>query len=151
MHAHFHLIPRHDPLIHIYHTLYDFAVASAISSVRDTLTLTFQLPPTSDNISGVFAIVDKSVLQSLRSVRPFDLSFARLLDSKDDREQRGLSRQWAIMSENAELTDGFLGEVGPKGNARRDKIGIQKVVNSAAGKWLESLILTDLPQDRPEE
>lgn len=150
MHAHFHLTPRHDPLIHIYHTLYDIALASPISSVRDTLTLTFQLPPTSDNTSGVFAIVDKSVIQSLRSVRPFDLSFARLLDANDDREQRGLEKKWAIMSENVELTDAFLGEVGAKGDDRRHRIGIQQVVNSSAGKWLESLILTDLPQDRPE-
>ncbi|CAO1614116.1 unnamed protein product [Parajaminaea phylloscopi] len=151
MHAHFHLTPRHDPLLHVYHTLYDVALATPVSSVRDTLTLTFQLPPTTDNTSGVFAIVDKSVLQSLRTVRPFDLSFARLLDANDDREQRGLDRKWAIMSENAELTDGFLGETGSRGDERRAKIGIQRVINSDAGNYLESLILTDLPQDRPEE
>ncbi|CAO1636723.1 unnamed protein product [Sympodiomycopsis kandeliae] len=150
LHAHFNLTPRHDPLLHLYNILYDIAVASPISSARDTLTLSFVLPPTADNTSGVFAVVDKSVLQSLRSVRPFDLSFARLLDTNDSREARGLDNKWAIMSENAELTDAFLGPMGASGDERRHKIGIQTVLNSSAGNWLESLILTDLPQDRPE-
>lgn len=118
--------------------------------MRDTLTLTFQLPPTPDNTSGVFAVVDKTVLQSLRTVRPFDLSFSRLLDTNDEREARGLDRKWAVMSENSELTDAFLGSVGQKGDERRHKIGVQEILNSSAGDWLESFILTDLPQDRPE-
>lgn len=150
LHAHFNLTPRHDPLQYLYHFAYDVAVASTVSTVRDTLTLSFVLPPTPDNTSGVFAIIDKSVLQSLRQVRPFDLSFARLLDTNDQREARGLDRKWAIMSENAELTDGFLGTIGSSGDERRSKIGIQTVLNSSAGNWLESLILTDLPQDRPD-
>lgn len=86
----------------------------------------------------------------MRTARPFDLSFARLLDTNDQREARGLDRKWAIMSENAELTDGLLGSTNAAGDERRAKIGIQAVLNSSAGNWLESLILTDLPQDRPE-
>lgn len=154
MHAHFHLSPRHDPLLSIYHTIYDFALASPVSSARDTLTLTFQLPATQDNTSGVFAIVDKSVLQTIRKDRPFDLSFARLFDpsggANEERERRGLDRKWAVMTENAELTDSYLGEAGPKGEDRRAKLGLQAVLASSAGKWLESLIVTDLSQQRPE-
>lgn len=156
MHAHFSLTPRHDPLFYLYHFISDIALATPLSSARDTLTLTFQLPTppaaaaAGSDVFGVFAIVDKRCLQSLRSARPFDLSFARLLESNDERERRGLSQQWAVMSENAELTDGYLGEVGQKGDARRNKVGIQTVLNSAAGEGLESLILTDVPQHRPD-
>ena len=136
----------------MYHTLYELALAVPISSVRDRLTLTFQLPPTSDNTSGVFALVDKAVLQAVRKARPFDLSFARLLDWQEgEREARGLSAQWAVMSESADLTDGFLGNAGSQGEERRSKLAVQQVLNSPAGKWLESLILTDLPAKRPDE
>lgn len=120
--------------------------------MRDRLTLTFQLPPTAENLSGVFALVDKSVLQSLRKSRPFDLSFGRLLDLQEgERDARGLSSQWAVISETADLTDAFLGAVGTSGEERRTKLGVQTVLNSPAGKWLESLIITDLPAKRPDE
>lgn len=142
--------PRHDPLQHFGWKLYDFALATQVSSVRDTLTLTYQLPPTTDNTSGVFAIADKSVLQSLRKARPFDLSFARLLEESTGKETRGLDKKWAILSENSELVDQFLGVNGPNGQERREKLSVQEALNSQAGQYLESLILTDLPQDPPE-
>lgn len=147
----FELVPYHDPI----ELLYNYAVETATSAPSgisgDSISLTFLLPyQTPDNISGVFAIVDKASLRASRRGR-FDLSFAKVLDGEQVNEQRQLDNRFAIMSETGELTDAFLGEVGERGNAVRHRIGLQAALNSAAGKYLYSLVLSDQPERRPEE
>lgn len=144
----FDLIPRHDPMEILFGLAKDIVMASTTSSFRDTLTLTFTLPATSDNVSGVFALVNKGALQHTRSGR-FDLTFAKVIDSDSAVTSRGLSNKWAIMSEASELTDGFLGEPDQKGVAQRAKLGLVDLLEGQAGKFLDSLVLTDQPFTRP--
>ncbi|SPC67240.1 uncharacterized protein UHOD_02787 [Ustilago sp. UG-2017b] len=144
----FDLIAQHDPMEILYTLAKDIVLASTASSFRDTVTFTFTLPPTSDNVSGVFALVNKGALQHTRSGR-FDLTFAKVNDSDSAVTSRGLSNQWAIMSEASDLTDGFLGEPDQKGIAQRSKLGLTDVLEGQAGKFLDSLILTDQPFTRP--
>ncbi|KAJ1028477.1 hypothetical protein NDA16_001643 [Ustilago loliicola] len=144
----FDLIARHDPMEILYTLAKDIVLASTTSSFRDTLTFTFTLPPTSDNVSGVFALVNKGALQHTRSGR-FDLTFAKVNDSDSAVASRGLSKQWAIMSEASDLTDGFLGEPDQKGLAQRSKLGLVDLLEGQAGKYLDSLTLTDQPFTRP--
>lgn len=148
LHVTFDLIARHDPMEILYTLAKDIVLASTASSFRDTVTFTFTLPPTSDNVSGVFALVNKGALQHTRSGR-FDLTFAKVNDSDSAVTSRGLSKQWAIMSEASDLTDGFLGEPDQKGIAHRSKLGLTDVLEGQAGKFLDSLILTDQPFTRP--
>lgn len=141
----------HDPIQLLFNLVSDIATAALVSSSRDLLTLTFMLPyQGSENISGVFALVDKTVLRSTRHGR-FDLTFAKVLDSENANEQRNLSTQFAIMSEVGELTDAILGDAGEKGNNQRHRVGLQSALNSEAGRLLYSLVLTDQPEKRPEE
>ncbi|ETS63099.1 hypothetical protein PaG_02876 [Moesziomyces aphidis] len=144
----FDMVPRHDPMEIVYTLLKDVVVASTSSSFRDTVTFTFTLPPTSDNVSGVFALVNKSALQHTRSGR-FDLTFAKVNDTDATVTSRGLSKQWAVMSEATDLTDGFLGEADQKGVAQRAKLGLVDLLEGQAGKLLDSLVLTDQPFSRP--
>ncbi|CBQ72109.1 conserved hypothetical protein [Sporisorium reilianum SRZ2] len=148
LHVTFALIPRHDPMEMLFAFAKDIALASTTSSFRDTVTLTFTLPSTADNVSGVFALVHKGALQHTRSGR-FDLTFAKVVDSDSAVTSRGLSKQWAIMSEAAELTDGFLGEPDHKGVAQRAKLGLVDLLESRAGSLLDSIVLTDQPAARP--
>lgn len=148
LHVTFDLIARHDPMEILYTFAKDIVLASTTSSFRDTVTFTFTLPPTSDNVSGVFALVNKGALQHTRSGR-FDLTFAKVNDSDSAVTSRGLSKQWAIMSEASDLTDGFLGEPDQKGVAHRSKLGLVDLLEGQAGKYLDSLILTDQPFTRP--
>ena len=148
LHVTFELIPRHDPIEILFSLAKDIVLASTTSSFRDTVTFTFTLPPTSDNVSGVFALVNKGALQQTRSGR-FDLSFTKVVDSDVAVTSRGLSRQWAIMSEASELTDGFLGEPDQRGVAQRAKLGLVDLLEGQAGQFLHSLILTDQPFQRP--
>ncbi len=144
----FDLIPRHDPMEILYTVIKDTVMASTTSSFRDTITLTFTLPPTADNITGVFALVNKSALQHTRTGR-FDLTFAKVNDSDSTVTSRGLSKQWALISEASDLTDGFLGEPDQKGVAQRSKLGLVDLLEGQAGKFLDSLVLTDQPFTRP--
>jgi hypothetical protein len=147
----FNLKPMHDPIQLLYNLGSDFATAALVSSSRDLLTLTFLLPYQGpDNVSGVFALVDKTALRSTRKGR-FDLTFAKVIDSENANEQRELSPQFAIMSETGELTDAILGDIGEKGKAQRHRVGLQTAVNGEAGKLLYSLVLSDQPEQRPEE
>ncbi|UZJ52509.1 hypothetical protein CBS101457_001829 [Exobasidium rhododendri] len=147
----FTLKPMHDPIQLIYNLGSDFATAALVSSSRDLLTLTFLLPyQGADNVSGVFALVNKTALRSTRKGR-FDLTFTKVIDTDNANEQRELSPEFAIMSETAELTDAILGDIGEKGSSQRHRVGLQSAVNSEAGKLLYSLVLSDQPQKRPEE
>lgn len=148
LHVTFDLVARHDPMEILFTFAKDIALASTTSSFRDTVTLTFTLPSVADNVSGVFALVNKGALQHTRSGR-FDLTFAKVNDSDSAVTSRGLSKQWAIMSEAAELTDGFLGEPDQKGVAQRAKLGLVDVLAGQAGNLLDSLVLTDQPAERP--
>lgn len=148
VHVVFDFIPRHDPMEILFAFVKDVVMATTTSSFRDTVTITFTLPPTSDNVSGVFALVNKGALQHTRKGR-FDLSFAKVIDSDTAVTSRGLSKQWAIMSEASELTDGFLGEPDQKGVAQRAKLGLVDLLDGQAGKFLDSLVLTDQPFERP--
>lgn len=145
----FDLIPRHDPLEMVFTFAKDIAMATTTSSFRDTITLTFTLPPTADNVSGVFALVNKGALQATRKDR-FDLTFAKVNDADNAVTSRGLSQRWAIMSEASDLTDGFLGEPDQKGVTQRSKLGLVDLLEGQAGKFLDSLVLTDQPATRPE-
>ncbi|SPO22082.1 uncharacterized protein UTRI_02084_B [Ustilago trichophora] len=147
LHVTFDLIPRHDPMEIVFAFLKDTVLASN-TAFRDTITLTFTLPPTADNVSGVFALVNKGALQHTRTGR-FDLTFAKVNDSDSAVTSRGLSKQWAIMSESSDLTDGFLGEPDQKGVAQRSKLGLVDLLEGQAGKFLDSLVLTDQPFTRP--
>lgn len=148
LHVTFDFIPRHDPMEIFYTFLKDIVFAYTTSSFRDTITLTFTLPPTSDNICGVFALVNKNALQHTRNGR-FDLTFTKVNDSDSAVTSRGLSKQWAIMSEASDLTDGFLGEPDQKGTSQRQKLGLVDLLEGQAGRFLDSLILTDQPFTRP--
>ncbi|GAC92706.1 hypothetical protein PHSY_000261 [Pseudozyma hubeiensis SY62] len=143
----FDLIPRHDPMEILFAFVKDTVTAS-ITPLRDAITLTFTLPTTADNVSGVFALVNKGALQYTRSGR-FDLTFAKVIDSDSAVTSRGLSKQWAIMSEAPELTDAFLGEPDQKGVAQRTKLGLVDLLEGKAGAFLDSLVLTDQPFKRP--
>ncbi|KAN0060912.1 hypothetical protein ACQY0O_006646 [Thecaphora frezii] len=144
----FALKPRHDPLERATSLAYDIATASLVPSHRDLLTLTFVLPKTADNISGVFALVDKTALQATRSGR-FDLSFTKVNDSDQAVISRGLSNRWAVLTESADLTDQYLGEPDARGQAQRQKLGIADALATPAGDLLESLVVTDQPEFRP--
>ncbi|SPO23406.1 uncharacterized protein UTRI_02084 [Ustilago trichophora] len=147
LHVTFELIPRHDPMEIVFALLKDTLLASN-TAFRDSITLTFTLPPTADNVSGVFALVNKGALQHTRTGR-FDLTFAKVNDSDSAVTSRGLSKQWAIMSESSDLTDSFLGEPDQKGVAQRSKLGLVDLLEGQAGKFLDSLVLTDQPFTRP--
>lgn len=117
----------------------------------DVLSLTFVLPyENPDNISGVFAVVDKTVLRGTRHGR-FDLTFSKVLEGENVNEQRNLDGRFAIMSETGELTDSILGQIGDRGASQRSRVGLQAALNGPAGKHLYSLILSDQPEARPEE
>ncbi|KDN53043.1 DUF1682-domain-containing protein [Tilletiaria anomala UBC 951] len=147
--AFFHFLPLHDPLFIIGRAFYD-NFSGGLSHDRSTLTLTLTLSQTTDNIIGVFALVDKSVLRATRTSKRFDLTFTKLIEAENAATQRGLSNQWAILSENGDLTDLWLGEINDKGQAQRQKVGIQKLLDdSPAGKWLESLVISDQPTEKP--
>ncbi|PWY98489.1 DUF1682-domain-containing protein [Testicularia cyperi] len=148
LHVTFDFQPRHDPLEMAYLFLYDIVTAATVSSLRDTITLTFTLPPTGDNISGIFALVNKNVLQATRSGR-FDLSFTKVNDADSTVTSRGLSDKWAVMSESTDLTDAFLGDADQKGTEQRQRVGLVEALNGDTGKCLESLVLTDQPFERP--
>lgn len=150
LHVTFDLMPRHDPMEILYNVVKDIVLASTTSSFRDTITFTFTLPPTADNLSGIFALVNKGALQHTRSGR-YDLTFAKVNDSDSAVTSRGLSKQWAIMSEASDLTDGFLGEPDQKGVAQRSKLGIVDLIEGHAGQLLDSLVLTDQPFTRPTD
>jgi hypothetical protein len=143
--------PYHDPIHLLYNFVSDIATSAPTSSSCDTLTYTFSLPYQSpDNVSGVFALVDKTVLRSTKKGR-FDLTFSKVVDSENANEQRNLSTQFAILSETGDLTDAILGDIGEKGNNQRHRVGLQSALNSTAGKLLQSLTYTDQPAKRPEE
>lgn len=146
----FELKPFHDPLELLYNFVWDIATASPVASSRDVITLTFMLPYLNpDNVGGVFALVDKSVLRATRKGR-FDLTFAKVIDAENAAEQRSLDNRFAIMSENGELTDALLGEIGDRGANQRHKVGLQAALNGDGGHLLESLVLSDQPKARPE-
>ena len=147
LHVTFDFIPRHDPMEILFAFVKDTLMASN-TSFRDTITLTFTLPPTADNVTGVFALVNKGALQSTRSGR-FDLTFTKVNESDSAVTSRGLSKQWVIMSEASDLTDAFLGEPDQKGVAQRSKLGLVDLLEGQAGKFLDSLVLTDQPFTRP--
>lgn len=147
----FRLTPFHDPFELLYTFLFNSATGSSKPVISDTISLTFLLPFQSpDNISGVFSIADKSVLRESRQGR-FDLTFAKVLDGENVNSQRQLDSRYAIMSEVGDLTDAFLGEIGEKGNAQRNRVGLQAALNNnEAGNYLYSLVLSDQPEKRPE-
>ncbi|PWN32121.1 DUF1682-domain-containing protein [Meira miltonrushii] len=147
----FRLTPFHDPFELLYTFLYNTATGSSKPVISDTISLTFLLPFQSpDNISGVFAIAEKSVLRESRQGR-FDMTFAKVLDGENVNSQRQLDARYAIMSEVGDLTDAFLGDIGDKGNAQRNRVGLQAALNnSEAGNYLYSLVLSDQPEKRPE-
>lgn len=149
LHVTFDLQPRHDPMELLYLFMKDTLVAATKSSLRDSISLTFTLPATADNINGVFALVNKNALQVTRSGR-FDLSFTKVNEQDTAVTSRGLTKQWAIMSETSDLTDGFLGEPDQKGAAQREKVGLVEALRTQADSCLESLVLTDLSAQRPE-
>lgn len=147
----FTFVPYHDLIQLLYNFVNDIATAALVPSSLDVLTYTFLLPyQAPDNVSGVFALVDKTVLRSTRKGR-FDLTFAKVIDSENANEQRNLSSQFAIMSEVGDLTDAILGDIGEKGNNQRHRVGLQSALNSPAGKQLYSLVLSDQPRKRPED
>lgn len=116
---------------------------------RSQLSVTLTLPPTADNVSGVFGVVNKTYLRTTRAGR-YDLSFAKLLDAPDASTSRGLDNQWAILSETGELTDSWLGAPGEHGASVRSKLGIQQVLNTPeAEKLVQSIVITDQPRTRP--
>lgn len=149
MHAHFTLTPWHDPLALLYFAVGDIAAATTNPSARDLLTLRFALPfQGPDNVCGVFAIVAKTCLRVTRKGR-FDLTFAKLADEADV-AQRGLDKAFAVLSETTDLSDTFLGAAGGVGDQQREKVGLQSAINGPAGRLLESLVLSDQPNEKPE-
>ncbi|CEH18383.1 Uncharacterized conserved protein [Ceraceosorus bombacis] len=168
LHAYFELVPYHDPLALLYHFVGDIVAATVSSSARDTLSLHFALPYQSpdnvsgvdtlslhfalpyqspDNVSGVFAIISKTALRRSRAGR-FDLTFTKLAGDAET-SARKLDERFVVLSETSDLSDSLLGEQGAKGDAHRDKVGLQIAINGPAKDLLESLILTDLPHERP--
>lgn len=116
---------------------------------RSRLDVVLTLPPTSDNVLGVFGLINKTSLRVTRAGR-YDLTFAKLLDAENASTTRGLDNQWAILSETGELTDSWLGQPGERGQATRDKLGIQQVLNTPqALHALEALVVTDQPRSKP--
>jgi len=132
-----------------YNFIQDIVQASISSRSQDVLTLNFNLP-TSASPLGIFAITTKSSLRTFRKSR-FDLTFAKVNDSDDVNSARGLGKEWCIMSEVSETTDQLLGEVGPRGEEKRQRIGIQRLLNEDGGKILRSLCFTDVWEGKPEE
>lgn len=133
----------------LYYAVGDIVAATTNPSARDLLTLRFALPfQTPDNVSGVFAIVAKTSLRVTRKGR-FDLTFAKLADDADS-VARGLDKNFAVLSETTDMSDTLLGEAGAKGNAQREKVGLQSAINGPAGRLLESLVLSDQPNEKPE-
>lgn len=146
----FKLAPLHDPIELVYLLINNLVTGSSTPVMSDTLSLTFLLPYQSpDNVSGVFAIADKTVLRDSRKGR-FDMTFAKVLDGDHVNEQRQLDQRYAIMSEAGELTDVLLGETGDRGNNQRQRVGLQAALNSDAGRFLYNLVLSDQPEKRPE-
>jgi len=140
MHAGFKLKPLHDPLALLYNFAGDVIAASGTSSISDQLILHFALPyQQPDNISGVFAVVAKDALRRTRAGR-FDLTFAKLADDAEAKK-RGLAENFSILSEAADLSDSLLSE----------KVGVVEVLNGPAGHLLDSLVLSDQPQEKPED
>lgn len=152
-HAFFQFTPLHDPLYMITSSMIDNFIpgGSAGSYERDFLSLSFNLSQTADNISGVFAIIDKSALRQTKTAARFDLTFGKLIEAPNAASQRKLDEKWAILTESNDLTDMFLGEINDKGAQQREKVGIQKLLdpNNPCSKWLESIVITDQPLQRP--
>ena len=150
--ATFHFYPWHDGVLLLAQQAGSLSVAGQykFEDQRSRLTIEITLPQSGDNVCGVFGLVNKRWLAQTRTGRRFDLSFGQLADGENASAQRGLSDQWAILSESGELTDVWLGVTGVRGGSTRDRIGIQQVLNTpAAEKWLESIIITDQPRVRP--
>lgn len=140
LHAAFRLKPLHDPLALLFHFVSDVIAAKGTSSIRDELILHFALPyQQPDNISGVFAVVAKDALRRTRAGR-FDLTFAKLADDAEAKK-RGLVERLSILSEASDLTDALLSE----------KVSAVEVLNGPAGHLLDSLVLSDQPQEKPED
>lgn len=147
--ATFQLAPRHDLLKRVGAFLYDHLwLPSTPVQVHDRVALSFRLPHDEKRTLGTFALIDKHALQRVRQNR-FDLLFAKVADAENANTQRALDERFAIASEHGELTDRFLGEVGVRGDEQRKRLGLVEAVNGPAGRFLESLVVTDQPETRP--
>merc|ERR1712093_47142 len=150
--------PRHDIFQLVYtmgYKLYDLTWNSPSNKV----TLEFELPASGSSTavaaSGskkeaaaidrdfIFAIVNKHAMQQLRESR-WDVAALTSIS-----EQAHLPTELAVLSEAGALTDFFL--------TRRQDVGIKELFASKtpeaenARHWFESLIISDLPSERPEE
>lgn len=150
LHATVHLRPRNDPILRAVSTLYDILSVPVVPwNAPDHVTLTFTFPTTPRINSATFAIIDKTELHRERHGR-FDMKFARVLDGASASESRGLDERFAIASESGDATDRWLGEIGPRGDKQRSRLGVADRLNSPAGQFLVSLLYTDQPRLEPQ-
>lgn len=149
LHATLSLRPRHDPLLWTVQHLYDiFALPAVPWCGPDRLTLTLTLPSTPRINGATFAIIDKTELRAMRHDR-FDMKFARVLDSENASELRGLDARFAIASESGDATDRWLGDMGPRGDKQRARLGVAERLHGPGGRFFVSLLYTDQPAREP--
>lgn len=149
LHATVWLRPWHDLLSIFVSVLYDLLALPPVPWLaQETVTVQMILPSSPPVHGGTFALIDKTELPRVLHDR-FDLLFARVLDTEDASRSRGLNERFAIASESGDITDKWLGEVGPRGDAQRSKLGITHTLNSDAGRLLVSLVFTDQPRVQP--
>lgn len=150
LHANVWLRPWHDILYICVSLLYDVLALPAVPWFGpETVTVQMALPSSPRVNGGTFAIIDKTELVPARHGR-YDMLFAKVLDAENASRARGLDERFAIATESGDITDKWLGEVGPRGDAQRAKLGLIDTLNSNAGRLLVSLLFTDQPRLQPE-
>lgn len=149
LHANVWLRPWHDLLYVWVSLVYDILALPAVPwFAEETVTLNLALPATPRVNGGTFGLIDKTALRRTRMGR-YDMLFAKVVDTANASAARGLDERFAIATESGDITDKWLGEVGPRGNVQRAKLGITDTLNSAAGRLLVSLLFTDQPRRQP--
>lgn len=149
LHANVWLRPWHDILYVLVSLLYDLLALPAVPWFGpETITLHMALPSSPRVNGGTFAIIDKTELVPARHGR-YDMLFAKVVDTENASRARGLDERFAIATESGDITDKWLGEVGPRGDAQRAKLGLTDTLNSSAGHLVVSLLFSDQPRVQP--
>lgn len=154
--------PRHDLVQLMYiigYTLYDLTWITPSNKV----VLEFELPASSAVAAAApqstkkdaidrdftFAVVKRHALQQVRDSR-WDVAALTQISEPSTKDQASyLPNDLAVLSEGGALTDFFL--------TKRQDVGIKELFASDAQEaknarhWFESLIISDLPSERPEE
>jgi len=133
LHTVFTLRPRHDPFQVIFQFLYGFYDFTYEPS--DTVTLDFKLHANTSAPEGIFAVVRKEQLKTIKRER-WDLTFTKTT------EHKALPATFSVMSEFADISETIFKEFG--------NFSLIKVLNDPKIlPYLISLSITDQPAERP--